>query len=157
MRQIFKLKHKNYTAGRQGLLIQFFEFCFVGVSNAVVYYAAYASSLLLFRKACMFSGLDYQVSHSISFIISTFWAFSINRKYVFAGAKDGYLSSLCRFYITYAFTGLLMNSVLLFLWKKIGISEFMGPFINILFTTSINFILSKKWAFKYQENNNERK
>lgn len=148
MSYIFRLNNKDYSAERHTSFMQFVKFCFVGVSNAIVYYVAYAGSLLFFRKACAFGELDYQVSQIIGFVISVFWAFSINRKFVFSGEKDSYIISLCRFYITYAFTGLFMNSFLLFLWKAIGISEFIGPFINVLFTTPANFLISKKWTFK---------
>ncbi len=114
MSYIFRLNNKDYSPESHASFMQFVKFCFVGVSNAVVYYVAYADSLL-FRKAGVFGELDYQVSQIIGFVISVFWAFSINRKYVFSGEKDSYLRSLCRFYITYAFTGLFMNSFLLFL------------------------------------------
>ena len=152
---IFRLNNKDYSAERHDSFMQFIKFCLVGVSNAVVYYVAYAGSLIIFRKASVFGGLDYQVSQIIGFVISVFWAFSINRKFVFSGEKDSYLISLCKFYITYAFTGLFMNSFLLFIWKEIGISEFIGPVINILFTTPVNFILSKKWTFKKGDGYNQ--
>ena len=148
MSYIFRLNNKEYSVERHTSFMQFVKFCFVGASNAVMYYVVYVGSLLLFRKACVFGELDYQVSQIAGFVMSVFWAFSIYRIYVFSGEKDSYLISLCRFYITYAFTGLFMNSLLLFFWKKIGISEFIGPIINVLFTMPVNFILSKKWTFK---------
>ena len=129
-------------------IMQFIKFCIVGVSNAVVYYIVYAGSLLLFRHYYIMPGIDYQISQVLGFIISVFWAFSINRVYVFSESNSGYFYSLIKFYATYAFTGLLMNSALLFLWKSLGISEYIGPFINILFTTPVNYVMSKIWTFR---------
>lgn len=147
---LFRLLKMELTLENHLAFIQFVKFCFVGVSNAVVYYSVYAGSLILFKEYELFGELDYQVSQIMSFVVSVFWAFSINRKFVFHGSNtvDSYFKAMVKFYITYAFTGLFMNSVLLFIWKQVGISEFIGPFINILFTTPVNYLMSKKWTFK---------
>lgn len=148
----YKIVRREYTDDRHVSLMQFTKFCLVGLTNAVVYYIAYAGSLLVFRKYLFWGKLDYQISQIIGFAVSVFWAFNINRKHVFCLSRDSYIAALVRFYLTYAFTGLFVNAVLLCLWKSLGISEFIAPFINVLFTTPINYLMAKWWAFKKKSN-----
>lgn len=145
---LLTLMGKNYSKAHHRVFMQFLKFCLVGISNAIVYYLVYAGNLLVFRKYDIFRTCDYQIAQVLGFILSVFWAFSINRKYVFQADGKSYFLSLGKFYLSYAFTGLFLNSILLFIWKSIGISEFIAPFINILFTTPINYLMSKFWAFK---------
>lgn len=145
---LYRFFGKEYTSDKHKAFMQFIKFCFVGATNAVVYYLVYAGSLLLFRRLRIFGELDYQISQVLGFASSVFWAFSMNRKHVFGFVNEPYFVALGRFYLTYAFTGLFMNSALLYLWKYIGISEFIGPLINIFFTTPINFFMAKLWAFR---------
>lgn len=130
------------------IIMQFIKFCVVGVSNAVVYYIVYAGSLLLFRHYGFMHEIDYQISQVLGFLLSVFWAFNLNKIFVFSKSDSRYIYALIKFYATYSITGLLMNSVLLYFWKNIGVSDYIGPFINILFTTPVNYIMSKIWAFK---------
>ncbi|MCR4902230.1 MAG: GtrA family protein, partial [Butyrivibrio sp.] len=78
-----------------------------------------------------------------------------NNKMVFTkeeGAERVWWKALIKTYISYSFTGLFLNSVLLILWVQVlGISEFIAPIINLLVSVPINFIINKFWAFKTEK------
>jgi putative flippase GtrA len=60
--------------------------------------------------------------------------------------------ALAKTYVSYSFTGLFLNSILLILWVKVlGISEYIAPIINLLVSVPLNFIINKFWAFKTKE------
>jgi putative flippase GtrA len=137
----------------QKTFIQFFKFCVVGVSNAIVYYLFYTSILFLFQKGQLFCNWDYEISHFLSFFISVLWAYWLNRFFVFQ-KKDGQIfHSMWKFYSTYIFTGLILNSVLLYIWCRFGISEYFAPLLNVVFVTPINYLLSKTWVFRNIDKN----
>ena len=51
--------------------------------------------------------------------------------------------------MSYAFTGLFLNSVLSILWVEIvGLPKLIAPIINLLVSVPINFLLNKFWTFK---------
>lgn len=138
----------RYTPAAHRKLLQFLRFCMVGVSNTVVYYAVYALSLFLFDRGGRFPSWSDQAAHLLGFASGVLWAFFVNRVFVFRSGKDAGLSALLRFCFIYVLTGLFLNSALLYLWKKAGISPYLAPLINVLFTTPINYLLSKKWVFR---------
>lgn len=142
-----RLKRSACTA-----LFQFIKFGLVGASNAAVNYLVYALALWVLRDAGYFVNFDVYVAQVVAFIISVLWSFYWNNRFVFKGKyqKVGdILKSLLKTYISYAFTGLLLSEVLLYLWVYIiGISEWIAPIINILLCLPINFILNKLWAFR---------
>lgn len=144
---VFVLRGR-YTEEKRVAFMHFAKFCIVGLSNAVIYYVVYAGTLLLFRHLGLFSVWAYQVSQVLGFFVSVYWAFCLNRAFVFNGANGSYLKALLRFYLTYAVTGLFMNSILLYIWNGVGVSVYIAPLINVCFTTPTNYILSKFWTFK---------
>ena len=79
-----------------------------------------------------------------------------NNKYVFTkgdGEHRSWWMALLKTYVSYAFSGLLLANVLLFLWNDVlGIPELLGPIINLVITTPINFVINKLWAFKTKKN-----
>jgi len=139
---------KDYTEEKHNAFIQFIKFCFVGASNVILYYFTYVFCLHTLRKYLLFSKADYIVAQIAGFLISVFWTYTINRKYVFSDSNDSYFVSLITFYITYSFTGLIMNPLLLYLWKRVGISEYIAPLINVIFNTPVNYFISKVWTFR---------
>lgn len=57
--------------------------------------------------------------------------------------------ALFKAYISYAFAGIFLNSVLSFLWVEyLGISKIVSPIINLLVSVPLNFVLNKFWAFR---------
>ncbi|MDE5864126.1 MAG: GtrA family protein, partial [Lachnospiraceae bacterium] len=95
---------------------------------------------------------DYIVAQVIAFVLSVLWSFYWNNKMVFVveeGKQRSIWRALLKTYVSYSFTGLFLNSVLLVLWVKLfHISEFLGPIINLAINVPINFLINKFWAFK---------
>jgi len=68
------------------------------------------------------------------------------------GENRSLWKSLLKTYVSYSFTGLFLNSVLLFLWVDVfHISEYIAPFINLFINVPINFLINKFWAFKKEK------
>lgn len=133
------------------MLIQFIKFGIIGVSNTLVSYGVYAASLLLFEKMGWIIPGDYLIAQFIGFVISVYWSFYWNRKFVFKieETKLGWLKVLLKTYVSYAFTGLFLNSVLSYLWVEIfQVSKWIAPLLNIVINVPINFLVNKFWAYK---------
>ena len=57
--------------------------------------------------------------------------------------------TLVKTFISYGFTGIIMNNILSWIWiSKLGISKYIAPIINLLASVPINFYMNKLWAFK---------
>ena len=132
-------------------LMQFVKFGIVGVSNTVISYVIYAASLFSFRQMGILPKSGYLVSQGIAFVLSVLWSFYWNNKVVFAdgGGERNLWKALAKSYVSYSFTGLFLNSILLVLWVQVfHISEFIAPIINLLISVPLNFLMNKLWAFK---------
>lgn len=149
LRKILRL---NISDEKMDTLMQFIKFGIVGVSNTVISYVIYVGVLLLFQKNKMIPTIDYLVAQVIAFILSVLWSFYWNNKYVFQKKDDeerNLLQSLIKTYISYAFTGLFLNSILSLLWVEIvHIPKMVAPIINLLVSVPINFLMNKFWAFR---------
>ncbi len=147
----FKIFGKNLTKNKVNFFLQFMKFGIVGISNTVIYYLLYVSNILLFRKVGVLKNSDYLAAQIIAFGISVLWSFYWNNKLVFVleqGKERSLWRALLKTYISYSFTGLFLNSLLLVLWVHIfHISEYVAPVINLLISVPINFIINKFWAF----------
>lgn len=148
----FKLLGKELSDEAFTAFMQFVKFGIVGVSNTVISYVLYAVSLLAFQKAGVFPKMDYLFAQVIAFVLSVLWSFYWNNKMVFVleeGKERSLWKALLKTYVSYSFTGLFLNSVLLILWVQVfHISEFIAPIINLLVSVPLNFIINKFWAFK---------
>lgn len=125
-------------------IAQFIKFGLVGALNTFLSYAIYSIGIWI--------GLHYLVSNIIAFIITVFISYILNNRFVFK-AEDGgrwaWFIALVKVYLSYACTSLLLTSVLL--WVQVtclGISEMIAPFINLIFTVPLNFLMNKFWAYK---------
>lgn len=151
LRGIFALVGKELSDEMFASFMQFVKFGIVGVSNTVISYLLYVVSLFTFRQVGILPKSGYLLAQGIAFILSVLWSFYWNNKVVFA-SEDGERSlwrALLKTYVSYSFTGLFLNSILLVLWVQIfHISEFVAPIINLLISVPLNFILNKLWAFK---------
>ena len=148
----FRVIRKEYTDDIHNSLMQFVRFGIVGVSNTVIGYLLYTVSLLWLRKFGILSGIDYIVAQIIGFVLSVLWSFFWNNKVVFTlkeGQRRNVWKALLKTYISYSFTGVFLNSVLIVLWVQIfHISAFVAPIINLLISVPINYIINKFWAFR---------
>ena len=133
-------------------IIQFIKFGIVGLSNTIISYVIYAGGLMLFKKFDILPEDNYLLAQSIAFLLSVLWSFYWNNKKVFLpeeGKERSIWKALLKTYISYSFTGLFLNSILLILWVDVlGISEFVAPVFNLLISVPLNFIINKFWAFK---------
>lgn len=147
-----KILKKDYADNQHAAFMQFVKFGIVGVSNTVISYVLYAATLLILQKADLFPKTDYLWAQIVAFILSVLWSFYWNNKMVFVTSEEServWWKALIKTYISYSFTGLFLNSILLILWVKIcGMSEFVAPILNLLISVPLNFLINKFWAFK---------
>lgn len=131
-------------------LVQFIKFGIVGVSNTLVSYVI--NILVLFAMKPMNVSWDYFAGNIVAFILSVLWSFYWNNKYVFTleeGQSRSIGKALLKTYITYGFTGIILNNILSWIWVSVlGVSKFIAPIINLLVSVPINFFMNKLWAFK---------
>ena len=133
------------------LLIQFIKFGIVGVTNTVVSYVINVATLFLLGHAHIFQRWDYIIANTVAFILSVLWSFYWNNKYVFKlneGEQRSIWKALLKTYVSYGFTGIILNNILLVLWVRvIGINKMIAPIINLIINIPINFFMNKLWAF----------
>jgi putative flippase GtrA len=123
-------------------IFQFLKFCIVGLSNTVIAYTVYY--LLV-----SFLNTHYIPANIAAFFISVLNSFFWNNKFVFKTENGHKGKMLLRTYISYGFTGLILSNILLFiLVGKLNISKYIAPFLTMIVTVPLNFILNKFWAFK---------
>lgn len=149
-----RIFHLKITDENWEKFLQFVKFGIVGLSNTVISYVIYVISLLLFQRGGLFPSVDYLIAQVIAFVLSVLWSFYWNRKYVFEADNDRvpWPQALLKTYISYAFTGLFLNSVLSVLWVQwVGIPKLFAPIINLLVSVPINFVLNKFWAFRSKD------
>ena len=137
------------------LLMQFVKFGIVGLSNTVISYVIYVVTLILFQKNNLIQSVDYLAAQGIAFVLGVLWSFYWNNKFVFEKADNeerNIVHALIKTYISYAFTGLFLNSIFSLLWVEVlGIPKIIAPIINLLVSVPLNFIMNKFWAFRKSE------
>ena len=131
--------------------IQFIKFGIVGVSNTLVSYLLNLLCLFLLDKYDV--AYDYVIANTVAFILSVLWSFYWNERFVFTKQNEDYKSNkfvrLLKMYLSYGFTGIILNNVLSFLWISVlGISKVIAPLINSAVGVPINYVLNKKWTFE---------
>ncbi len=159
LKMLFELMGKNLSDEVFTDFMQFVKFGIVGLSNTVIAYVLYVMSLAAFRRFGLLSGVDYIIASVIAFILSVLWSFYWNNKMVFQ-LKDGQQrcvwKALIKTYVSYSFSGLFVNNILLVFWVQIcHISELIAPIINLLVSVPINFVMNKFWAFRGYKSDKE--
>ena len=85
-------------------------------------------------------------------MLSVLWSFYWNNKYVFSvgsGEQRDTWRTLIKTYMAYGFTGIILNNVLSAIWiNALGISKYVAPMLNLIFSIPLNFIINKLWAFR---------
>lgn len=139
----FTLFGKDLSDEAYKAFMQFVKFGIVGVSNTVISYVLYVVGLSVLHRFGLFLGVDYIIASVIAFILSVLWSFYWNNKMVFRledGQKRSVWKALIKTYISYSFTGLFLNNILLILWVQIfHISELIAPIINLLISVRLIF------------------
>ena len=135
-----QLKGINKDNWKQ-VLCQFIKFGIVGISNTIVSTAIYYVFIWI-NKNLYFWG------NAAGWVISVFNSFFWNNIFVFKDSQMGFFKKLLRTYIAYG-GSFLLGSVLIVLQVSVfNVSEWLAPWINLVITIPINFILNKFWAFK---------
>jgi len=127
------------------VIIQFFLFGLIGVSNTLISYVLYLFFLSIH--------LHYLIGNALAFIISIFNSFYWNNKYVFKSkdktSKKSQLMILGRTFIVYGFSGLILSTMFLYIFiNYFQVSKYIAPFLVLFITVPLNFVLNKIWAFK---------
>ncbi len=137
-------------------ILQFLGFAMVGCTNVLVSYSVNICTLFLLRRVAPWINYDYVVANILAFLISVLWSFYWNSKKVFEidKIKKPVYKLLLKSYISYAFSGIVLNNLLATLWIQVlGISKFISPLINVPITMFVNFFMLKNWAFSSKKKN----
>lgn len=146
---LFKIIKKDLTDKKRQTFKEFLQFGLVGVSNTIISYLLYVVTLLLVSKSGV--EFDYIIANIVSWLLSVLWSFYWNNKFVFKkeeGEKRNIWAALFKTYVSYGFTGLILNNILSVLWVSVlHISKMLAPIINLVISIPINFFMNKLWAF----------
>ena len=133
-------------------LTQFVKFGLIGVTNTLLGYGIYM--LVIWILAPYNIAFDYIIGSVLGFIISVLWSFYWNNKLVFneGSEKRNLLKSLLKTYLSYASTGIVLSNILLYVFVELmGISKAVAPFLGLIITVPLNFVLNKYWAFRKEK------
>lgn len=146
---LFKIIKKDLTDKKRQTFKEFLQFGLVCVSNTIISYLLYVVTLLLVSKSGV--KFDYIIANIVSWLLSVLWSFYWNNKFVFKkeeGEKRNIWAALFKTYVSYGFTGLILNNILSVLWVSVlHISKMLAPIINLVISIPINFFMNKLWAF----------
>ena len=146
---LFKIIKKDLTDKKRQTFKEFLQFGLVGVSNTIISYLLYVVTLLLVSKSGV--KFDYIIANIVSWLLSVLWSFYWNNKFVFKkeeGEKRNIWAALFKTYVSYGFTGVILNNILSVLWVSVlHISKMLAPIINLVISIPINFFMNKLWAF----------
>ena len=146
---LFKIIKKDLTDKKRQTFKEFLQFGLVGVSNTIISYLLYVVTLLLVSKSGV--KFDYIIANIVSWLLSVLWSFYWNNKFVFKkeeGEKRNIWAALFKTYVSYGFTGLILNNILSVLCVSVlHISKMLAPIINLVISIPINFFMNKLWAF----------
>ena len=144
---LFKIIKKDLTDKKRQTFKEFLQFGLVGVSNTIISYLLYVVTLLLVSKSGV--KFDYIIANIVSWLLSVLWSFYWNNKFVFKkeeGEKRNIWAALFKTYVSYGFTGLILNNILSVLWVSVlHISKMLAPIINLVISIPINFFMNKLW------------
>lgn len=150
--RLLKGLHIKVSDKARTVISQFIRFGVVGVSNTLLSYVLYRLGLYLLRRVHFAPAVDYQLAYAFAWALSVIWSFYWNRRFVFEATNKEevpWVRALLKTFASYAFSGLLLNNALLFVWvEMLGISKEIAPLINLVITVPLNFIMNKFWAFR---------
>ncbi len=133
------------------LVKQFLKFGIVGVSNTLIAYLCFS--------VCVFVGIHYLIANAIGFFVSVLNAYYWSDRFVFkkgVGESRSTVWTLAKTYIAYGSTGLLLASVLLYIYvDMLQISEYIAQLLVLVVTIPLNFVINKFWSFKTKKVNEE--
>lgn len=148
---LYKVLKMSISEQKLQAFIEFVKFGIIGLSNTVISYVIYVLSLWGLQKIGILPTIDYLVAQFIGFVLSVLWSFYWNNRFVFKTGekKRNWFCALMKTCVSYAFTGLFLNSLLSVLWIEVfHWSKMIAPIVNLLVSVPLNFLMNKFWAFK---------
>ncbi len=124
------------------------RFLFVGASNTLVGYLSYL--LFIWMLSSFEFRYDYIIAGILSFVVSIHWAFVLNKIFVFQTSewRQTAKKELLKSYITYGFSGLVLNNILLYIFIDLcGISKYFAPILVLFFLVPFNYLVNKYWVY----------
>ena len=125
-------------------LWQFIKFGIVGLSNTIISLGVY--------EVCLYLGVRYLPADALGLVISVINAYYWNNRVVFGdGQKKPFGQHVRMYFKSLAAYGgaFVLNQLLLVLWVEIvGVPEWLAPFINLVITIPLNFLVNKYWTFR---------
>ena len=122
---------------------QFFKFGIVGCINTFSSWIFYYS--LLFLK------VNYLISTTIAYILSSIIGFLLNKSWVFENKVYNY-KSIVKYYVVYG-SSYLINISAMYLWVDVlNLSTLIAPILTLFITVPYNYFFSRIWVFKEKEN-----
>lgn len=162
---IFKMFKIEFTEEQWDSLMQFVKFGIIGVWNTVFSFVINLVCLKAFKATGILNQIVFgtpgrvYAANIIAWIISVFVSFVLNNRFVFKmeeGQKRNFWKALFKSYVSYGFTGLILNNLLAMLWVGVlGIPEEIAPLISLIIAIPINFFMNKLWAFKSESDAEE--
>lgn len=139
-RTVFKLAGRELTEERLAQLMQFVKFCLVGLSNTFISFAVY--------YIFVFTDPDLYLAGNVAgFVASVLNAYFWNKRYVFKKQGEP-VKVLVKTFAAYG-TNLVIGTALLYLLVDIiKMSPYAAPFVNLIITVPLNFLLNKFWVMK---------
>ena len=149
-RLVYGLAGRELTDERLGALLQFVKFCLVGLSNTAISFLVYYIFVFIDKRL-------YLIGSVLGFAASVLNAYYWNKKYVFK-KKGEPVRVLIKTFAAYGTNLLIGTGVLYLLVDAAGLSAYIAPFINLIITVPLNFLLNKFWVMKDRDeaNNNNR-
>lgn len=135
-----RLKEINKDNWRE-VLIQFIKFGAIGASNTLV------STVIYYLFIWINTDL-YFIGNVVGWIVSVFNSFFWNNRFVFQNSQFKWWKKLIRTYLAYGGSFLLGNLTLILQVRILHVSPWLAPWINMVITIPLNFVLNKFWAFK---------
>ena len=135
-----RLKEINKDNWRE-VLIQFIKFGAIGASNTLV------STVIYYLFIWINTDL-YFIGNVVGWIVSVFNSFFWNNRFVFQNSQFKWWKKLMRTYLAYGGSFLLGKLTLILQVRILHVSPWLAPWINMVITIPLNFVLNKFWAFK---------
>ena len=120
------------------------------ISFGIVGLVMTSISLVIYWLGVRF-GVHYLLANAVGFVVSVAIGYVLNNTFTFRckdKAVEWSIASLFKVYVSYFFTGIILNRALLWIWNDyVGINENISPILNLLVTIPLNFILNKYWIY----------
>ena len=140
MSALDKLKGINKENWKE-VLVQFIKFGIIGASNTLISTAVYYVFVWIDPKL-------YFLGNVVGWVVSVFNSFYWNNRFVFKNSEFSWWKKLLRTYLAYGGSFVVGSITLAIMVSGLGVSEWLAPWLNMVITIPLNFILNKFWAFK---------